>query len=56
MQPATTLTIKHPDDTVTRYRDVKYTLHRDMVHVVDQDGKDHFHDAILTEADHQRAA
>lgn len=56
MQTATTLQIKHPDDTVTRYRDVEYTLHRDQVHVVDRDGNHHVHESVATVAQRQRTA
>lgn len=55
MQPATSLKIQHPDDSITRYRNVQYTLHRDQVHVVDQDGNHHVHESVATEAQLQRA-
>lgn len=55
MQHASSLRIVHPDDTVTRYTDVKYTLHRDSVHVETPDGEHHHHDTILTDVE-KRAA
>jgi len=52
MPYATTLTVIHHDDTRTRYREVRYQLHRDGVRIFTADGE-HLHtDILMTQAEH----
>jgi hypothetical protein len=43
MTLANSLTIKHDDDTVTKYTDVRYTLTREGVRVIAADGDEKVH-------------
>lgn len=55
MPHADTLTVTHHDDTVTRYTDARYRLHRGGIRVWTADGETLHIDVLTTEAYRQRA-
>lgn len=50
MPHADTLTVIHHNDTCTRFRDVRYQLHRDGVQVWTADGEHAISDVLMTQA------
>ncbi|MFC4066752.1 hypothetical protein [Actinoplanes subglobosus] len=50
MPHATELTVIHHDDTHTRFRDVRYQLHRDGVRIWTADGEHAITDVLMTQA------
>lgn len=58
MQQADELTVVHHDDTVSRFRDVTYTLGRDGLLLITGDGSERYfsrHDVLTTHARRQAA-
>lgn len=56
MPHADTLTVVHHDDTRTRYKDVRYQLHRDGIRIWAEDGEYAWTDILMTHAYRQRGA
>jgi len=56
MPHADTLTVVHHDDTRTRFKDVRYELHRDGIRIWTDEGEQHVTDVLMTHAYRQRAA
>ena len=56
MPHADTLTVVHHDDTRTRFKNVRYRLHRDGIWIWTADGEHVVTDVLMTEAYRQRAA
>jgi hypothetical protein len=56
MPHADTLTVVHHDDTRTRYKDVRYELHRDGIRIWSEDGELAITDILMTQAYRQREA
>ncbi|WP_433372846.1 hypothetical protein ACQPZX_00605 [Actinoplanes sp. CA-142083] len=55
MPHADTLTVVHHDDTRTRFKNVRYRLHRDGIRIWTADGEHVVTDILMTEAYRQRA-
>jgi hypothetical protein len=56
MPHADTLTVVHHDDTRTRYKDVRYVLHRDGIRIWSEEGELAITDILMTQAYRQREA
>ena len=56
MPHADALTVVHHDDTRTRYKDVRYELHRDGIRIWSEDGELAITDILMTQAYRQREA
>lgn len=56
MPQADTLTVVHHDDTRTRFKDVRYQLHRDGVRIWSSDGEHAISDVLMTHAYREREA
>jgi hypothetical protein len=56
MPHADTLAVTHHDDTVTRYTDARYQLHRGSIRVWTADGETVHRDVLTTEASRRHAA
>ena len=50
MPHADTLTVVHHDDTRTRFKGVRYQLHRDGIRIWSADGEHLVTDVLMTEA------
>ncbi|MFI5893373.1 hypothetical protein ACIA5D_25025 [Actinoplanes sp. NPDC051513] len=50
MPHADTLTVVHHDDTRTRFKNVRYRLHRDGIRIWSADGEHVVTDVLMTEA------
>jgi len=56
MPHADTLTVVHHDDTRTRFKDVRYQLHRGGIRIWSADGEHDVTDVLMTQAYRQRTA
>lgn len=54
MPHADTLTVVHHDDTRTRFKNVRYQLHRDGIRIWSADGEHLVTDVLMTQAYRQR--
>jgi hypothetical protein len=50
MPQADTLTVVHHDDTRTRFKDVRYLLHRDGIRIWSSEGEHAITDVLMTQA------
>jgi hypothetical protein len=54
MPHADTLDVVHHDDTRTRFKDVRYQLHRDGIRIWSDEGEQLVTDVLMTQAYRQR--
>ncbi|BEL10523.1 hypothetical protein Q0Z83_087140 [Actinoplanes sichuanensis] len=56
MPHADTLDVVHHDDTRTRFKDVRYQLHRNGIRIWSADGEHAITDVLMTQAYRRRSA
>ena len=56
MPRADTLDVVHHDDSRTRFKDVRYQLHRDGIRIWSAEGEHVVTDVLMTQAYHRREA